>query len=70
MRKGKFYDEDYGYEDEMLSVAAHCSRFIRRRDVNMFNMTNYRSCENCGHMSPDGQCGLRLDSRFTGGTME
>jgi len=61
--KNSFYDDsDYDLNDEMLSVASHCSRFSRRRDVNSFNMTDYQSCENCRHMSPDNQCVLKLDN--------
>jgi len=61
--KNSFYDDsDYDLNDEMLSVASHCSRFSRRRDVNSFNMTDYQCCENCRHMSPDNQCVLKLDN--------
>lgn len=70
MRNSNYEDRDFEYGDEMMSVATHCSRFSRRRDVSSFNMTNYRSCENCSHMSPDSQCALRLDSRLGGGRLE
>lgn len=70
MRNNRFDDRDHEYGDEMMSVAAHCSRFSRRSDISMFNMTNYRSCENCTHMSPDSQCTLRLDNRFTSRNLE
>lgn len=61
--RNSFYDEsDYDPSDEMLSVASHCSRFSRRRDVNSFNMTDYQSCENCRHMTADNQCVLKMDN--------
>lgn len=70
MRNSNYDDRDFDYGNEMMSVATHCSRFSRRRDVNSFNMTDYRSCENCSHMSADSQCTLRLDNRFTSGSLE
>jgi hypothetical protein len=36
--------------------SSHCSRFSRRNDLNVFNMTNYMSCENCRHSTHDGKC--------------
>ena len=68
MRQGFYEDREYP-GDDMTAVASHCTRFARRNDVNMFNMSDYRSCENCSHMTADNQCTLRLDSRFTRGTL-
>ena len=36
--------------------SSHCSRFSRRNDLNVFNMTNYMSCENCRHNTHDNRC--------------
>ncbi|MCL2436874.1 MAG: hypothetical protein FWD00_02430 [Clostridiales bacterium] len=36
--------------------SSHCSRFSRRNDLNVFNMANYMSCENCRHSADDGRC--------------
>lgn len=47
------------YGDHMngnMSVSAHCSRFSRRQDFDMFNMSTYQSCENCRHMSEHNVC--------------
>lgn len=57
--------DDYDPNEEMLSVASHCSRFSRRRDVNSFNMSNYQSCDNCRHMSADNQCIMKMADRLT-----
>ncbi|MDO4553429.1 MAG: hypothetical protein Q4C22_07850 [Bacillota bacterium] len=65
MRSNGYFDEgDYDHSDQMLAVAAHCPRFARRRDVTAFNMTDYRSCENCRHLSADNQCAVELDNRL------
>jgi len=41
----------------MLDVSlSHCSRFSRRNDLNVFNMSDYMSCENCRHNTADDQC--------------
>jgi hypothetical protein len=41
--------------------SSHCSRFSRRNDLNVFNMTNYMSCENCSHNTHDNRCIARDD---------
>lgn len=66
MRSSGYYDEgEYDMGDQMLAVAAHCSRFSRRRDITAFNMADYRSCENCRHLGADSQCTAGLDNRLT-----
>ena len=51
-----FRDYKYGYGDDMTVTASHCSRFSRKYDRSMFDMTDYRSCENCRYMTPDHRC--------------
>ncbi|MBR0598058.1 hypothetical protein [Sinanaerobacter chloroacetimidivorans] len=64
--RNTYYDDNYNDQnDEMLSVAAHCSRFSRRHDVNAFNMMDYQSCENCRHLTADNQCVAKMQNRFT-----
>lgn len=65
MRDNYYGDNYYDRNDEMLNVAAHCSRFERRRDVNSFNMMDYQSCENCRHLTADNQCMTKMQNRFT-----
>ncbi|MGI6728354.1 MAG: hypothetical protein ACOX4P_07390 [Anaerovoracaceae bacterium] len=62
MRNSFYDDSDYYAGDEMLTVASHCKRFSKRRDVNSFNMTDYQSCENCRHFTADYQCAVKMDS--------
>ena len=60
--------ENIGYSNQMMSAATNCSRFTKRGDVDMFNMTDYRSCENCRHMSEDNRCVIEDNSHDnTGG---
>lgn len=61
------YSNHYDYDpgEDMSYVSSHCSRFSRRHDVDMFNMTDYQSCENCRHMAADNQCILKMQERFT-----
>lgn len=61
MRNGAFDDREQSYGDEMSVLASHCSSFARRRDFSAFNMTDYRSCENCSHMTADSRCTLGKD---------
>lgn len=62
-----YYDEnDYDRNDDMTITSATCSRFSRRHDVNAFNMMNYQSCENCRHLTADGECAQRMLHRFSG----
>jgi hypothetical protein len=42
--------------------SSHCSRFSRRNDLNVFNMTNYMSCENCRHNAHDSRCIAKMDN--------
>ena len=42
--------------------SSHCSRFSRRNDLNVFNMTNYMSCENCRHNTHDSRCIAKMDN--------
>ncbi|GAB1476084.1 hypothetical protein MASR2M70_09160 [Bacillota bacterium] len=62
MRNSINDDRDYDLSDDMLSPMSECRRFLRRRDVNSFNMTNYMSCENCRHMTADYRCSLGIDA--------
>ena len=66
MRNNNYDDRDTEYGEDMLSVFTECSKFAGRRDVNSFNMTNYRSCENCAHMGADYRCSLGMDARHSG----
>ena len=64
--RNHYYDENVDdRNDEMVTAAAHCSRFSRRQDVNSFNMMDYQSCENCRHLTADDQCIAGLQSRFS-----
>ena len=54
-----YRDYDFEFGDDMSVTASHCSRFTRRNDLDMFNMTDYQSCENCRHMTPDHRCIIR-----------
>ena len=65
MRKD-YYDDYYSdINDEMVHAASQCSRFSRRNDVTSFNMIDYQSCENCRHLTADGQCMAEMQNRFT-----
>ena len=48
--------EHYDYNEEMCFVASNCRKFKRRRNVNSFNMTDYRACDNCVNYTPDRRC--------------
>ncbi len=41
---------------DMTIANSCCNRFSRRTDVNMFNMMDYTSCENCRHLGADNRC--------------
>ena len=51
-----YRDYDYEFGEDMTVTASHCRGFSRRHDLNVFNMQDYRSCENCRHMTPDRKC--------------
>ena len=53
-----YYEEDHR-GNEMMTIASHCRRFSRRGDFDVFNMSTYRSCENCRHLSADNRCSMR-----------
>lgn len=57
------YEEDR-YGNDMMAVASHCSRFSRRHDFDMFNMSTYQSCENCRHLSATDQCVVNAQTRI------
>lgn len=61
------YSNNYDYDpgDDMSYAACHCHRFSRRQDVDVFNMTDYQSCENCRHLTADNQCIVKMQERFT-----
>ena len=64
--ENRYYDDrDYDPEEERMRASAQCRGFQRRCGVTVFNMTDYRSCENCSHMTADNRCTLRMDDRFT-----
>lgn len=63
MKSGNYDDRDYEYGEDMMSVYTDCRHFSGRRDVNSFNMTNYRSCENCRHMGSDYHCSFDGSTR-------
>ena len=65
MRNDFYDDRDCDPGEELMTVASRCSRFDRRSGVTSFNMTDYRSCENCSHMTAGNQCALRMEDRFT-----
>lgn len=65
---GRYYSESSDYYDDMTNPASHCSRFERRHDFSMFNMSDYMSCENCRHLSADDRCIARGET--TRGRME
>lgn len=53
-----YREYEYNYDDEMCSVASNCKNFIKKRDINTFNMSNYKSCENCSNFTSDYRCKL------------
>ena len=42
--------------DDMCVAYSHCDRFEKRSDMNAFNMTDFRSCENCSHLNAEDKC--------------
>ena len=65
MRWNEFSGDDvYADDENFYAVSSYCSRFSRRGDVTVFNMSDYQSCENCRHMTPENQCLLKLQSQF------
>ena len=54
--EGHFGDYDYEFGDDMTIAATHCNRFEGRTDVNVFNMIDYCSCENCKHLLVGDRC--------------
>jgi len=61
------FDDYYGenrHGDDMTTYASHCSRFSRRGDFDVFNMSTYQSCENCRHLSADNQCIVKAQNRI------
>lgn len=58
-----FYEEDRG-RSEMMTIASHCSRFSRRGDFDVFNMSTYQSCENCRHLSADNRCIVKAQNHI------
>lgn len=62
-RYDDFYEEDR-QQDDMTTYASHCSRFSRRGDFDVFNMSTYQSCENCRHLSADNQCVVKAQNRI------
>lgn len=49
-------NEYYDYNEEMCFAASNCKSFKRRRNVNSFNMSDYRACDNCIHYTADRRC--------------
>lgn len=63
-----FYANDPDYYDndqDFYATSSYCSRFTRRGDMTVFNMSDYQSCENCRHMTADNQCLLKMQGQFT-----
>ncbi len=52
------FEHEYDYNDEMCTVASHCKNFLKRKNINSFSMSDYKSCENCINFSPDYRCTL------------
>ena len=49
--------EQWGDHHEGMSVVhSNCKKFKRRGSNHFFNMTDYRSCENCMHYTQDRKC--------------
>lgn len=65
-----YREEDY-YDsaDELYRRASHCSRFTRRGDMTVFSMGEYQSCENCRHLTAEGQCLVNMDCHFPDGML-
>lgn len=57
-------NDEYEYNDEMCSVASACKNFSKRRSVNSFSMSTYKSCENCRHFTTNNRCGLNQSERI------
>lgn len=49
---------EHDYNDEMCFVASNCRNFSKRRNVNSFSMSTYKSCENCSNFTSDYKCKL------------
>lgn len=63
--KTDYYDDRECEPAEIaMDIAARCGRFDRRNGVTAFNMTDYRSCENCSHLTAENRCALRMDERL------
>lgn len=57
--------EYYDHNEEMCFAASNCREFKRRRNVNSFNMSDYRQCDNCVHYTVDKRCSRdRQDSQI------
>jgi len=52
--------------DGMMSISSHCSKFSKRHDVNVFNMIDYQTCENCTHMTDDNRCIVKAQKQTSG----
>lgn len=63
MNRLDYYEEDNRGE-EMVTYASHCSRFSRRGDFDVFNMSTYQSCENCRHLLADDKCAVKSQNRI------
>ena len=53
-REQEYYNE---YE-EMNAVAAYCKNYSKINNISSFDMSNYRSCDNCKYFTPDKICKL------------
>lgn len=47
--------------ENMTVVASSCRKFSRRHDFSIFNMSDYRSCENCRHLNGENQCEKKIE---------
>lgn len=47
--------------DNMNVVSSSCRKFLRKYDVEIINMSDYTSCENCRHLNGDNQCEKALN---------